>query len=84
MAGPGLDADYTLDEGSLESVDSLLDASFFGDEVVELLSCDCRSYEDVVDWRETASGGDAGLGVCDNSVGSVEGLLEDGGVGFES
>jgi hypothetical protein len=51
MARPGLDADDALDQRSLKGVDSLLDASFFGDEVVELFADDCGCDENVVDGR---------------------------------
>lgn len=56
MAGPGLDADDALDEGSLESVDSLLNASFFRNEVVELFANDCRGDEDFVDCGRAGRG----------------------------
>lgn len=59
MAGPGLNTDDAFDEGSLESVYSLLNASFFGDEVVELFAHDCRGDEDFVDCGEAG-----GRGVC--------------------
>lgn len=56
MARPGLDADDALNEGSLEGVDSLLNASFFGDEIVELFAHDCRGDEDFVDCGEAGGG----------------------------
>jgi flagellar biosynthesis regulator FlaF len=52
MTRPGIDADNAFNEGSLESIESLLDATFFGNKVVELFAHDCGRDENVVDgWK---------------------------------
>lgn len=93
MPRPCLDANHTLHQGRLQRVDGLLDAAFLGDEVVELFAHDGWGDEDLVDGRQTGRDGvcaclwvgrgDAALGVGDDAVGAVEGLLQDGGVGLQ-
>jgi hypothetical protein len=52
MTRPSIDADNTFNEGSLESIESLLNAAFFGDKVVELFANDCGRDKNVVDgWK---------------------------------
>lgn len=55
MSRPGLHTDNAFDQGTLQGVNGLLDAGFFGDEIVELFSDDSGSDEDFVDWGESSS-----------------------------